>query len=115
MPSRKAVAHGLLAVLCGLAMLAGSNARAADKVVGGTVGAASALLWPYYIGKEKGFFTAADIDLDMIFIPSSAAVLQPLTAGALDMAGGTGVGAPIRGLQEGGPGALVRVAGAVPP
>src|SRR5258708_33384386 len=102
MPSRKAVAHGLLAVLCGLAMLAGSNARAADKVVGGTVGSASALLWPYYIGKEKGFFTAADIDLDMIFIPSSAAVLPQLTARALHMAGGSGAGHSVRPPREGG-------------
>ncbi|HEX9463116.1 MAG TPA: ABC transporter substrate-binding protein [Alphaproteobacteria bacterium] len=115
MPSRKAVAHRLLAVLCGLAMLAGSNARAADKVVGGTVGSASALLWPYYIGKEKGFFTAADIDLDMIFIPSSAAVLQQLTAGALDMAVGTGLVDPIRAIEKGAPVAIVRIDGQVPP
>jgi NitT/TauT family transport system substrate-binding protein len=102
------------ALLCGALGFA-SAASAADKIVGGTVGSASALLWPYYIGKDKGFFTAAGIDLDMIFIPSSAAVMQQLSAGALNMAVGTGLVDPIRAIEKGSPVVIVRIDGQVPP
>ena len=46
--------------------------RAADTVVVGTVGSPSANLWPLFIGIDKGFFTAENIKVDLIYIPASA-------------------------------------------
>ena len=34
----------------------------------GTVGSASANLWPVYIGLKKGFFAAEDLKLDIVFV-----------------------------------------------
>lgn len=110
--------RGQKVLACGLAMaalLVGATARAADEIDAGTVGSASALLWPYYIGKEKGFFTAAGLDLDMVFTPSSAAVLQQLAAGALNLAMGVGLVDPIHAMDKGAEVAIVRIDGQVPP
>ncbi len=111
MRSRKLAFGAFVAGLLAVAPVA----QAADKVVAGTVGSASALLWPYYIGKDKGFFTEAGLDLDVIFIPSSAAVQQQLTAGALDIAMSTGLIDPIRAITKGAAVALVRIDGQTPP
>lgn len=104
----------LAAAMAALVALA-PPAKAADKLVAGTVGSGSALLWPYYIGKDKGFFTQAGLDLDMVFVPSSAAVQQQLTAGALEVAVGTGLVDPIRAITKGAAVALVRIDGQTPP
>lgn len=104
-----------VAALAAVLVAVAAAAHAADKVVAGTVGSASALLWPYYIGKDKGFFTEAGLDLDVVFVPSSAGVQQQLTAGALDMAVGTGLIDPIRGITKGAAVALVRIDGQTPP
>ena len=40
-------------------LLTPSAVRAADNVSVGTVGSASANLWPVFIGIKKGFFDAA--------------------------------------------------------
>jgi len=63
----------------------------ADKVVIGTVGSASANLWPLFIGLNKGFFAAANVDVDLVYVPASAAVIQQLTAGSLDVTMSTGL------------------------
>lgn len=107
-------ALSLAAAIAGLLATA-PLANAADKVTAGTVGSASALLWPYYIGKDRGFFTEAGLDLDMILIPSSAAVQQQLTAGALDIAIGTGLVDPIRAITKGAAVSIVRIDGQTPP
>ena len=72
-----------VALLLGPALLAPSVARAADTVSIGTVGSASANLWPVFIGMKKGFFEAANLKLDVIYVQSSANLVQQLAAGSL--------------------------------
>ena len=60
-----------------LAVLApAASVRAADTVTIGTVGSASANLWPVFIGIDKGFFAAENIKPDLVYVPASAAVIQ---------------------------------------
>src|SRR5712675_3141699 len=66
------------------------TARAADNVSVGTVGSASANLWPVFIGIKKGFFTGADLNIDIIYVQSSANLVQQLAAGSLDITMSTG-------------------------
>ena len=66
-------------------------ARAVDTVTIGTVGSPSANLWPIFIGRDKGFFAAENIKLDLVYVQASAAVIQQLAAGSLDMTMSTGL------------------------
>src|SRR5262245_44089282 len=75
--------------------------RAVDTVIIGTVGSPSANLWPLFIGIDKGFFTAANVKVDLIYIPASANAIQQLAAGALDMSFSTGLVDPIRAAEQG--------------
>src|SRR5271155_1998322 len=40
--------------------------RAADAVTIGTVGSASANLWPVFLGITEGFFAAEDLKIDIV-------------------------------------------------
>ena len=75
--------------------------RAVDTVIIGTVGSPSANLWPLFIGIDKCFFTAANVKVDLIYIPASANAIQQLAAGALDMSFSTGLVDPIRAAEQG--------------
>jgi len=97
------------------AMMAAAPARAADTVTIGTVGSASANLWPLFIGIDKGFFAEQNIKPDLVYIPSSAAVIQQLSAGSLDMTMSTGIVDPIRAIDQGAAIALTRFEVQVPP
>jgi NitT/TauT family transport system substrate-binding protein len=97
------------------APLAVSSVRAADTVTIGTVGSPSANLWPLFIGIEKGFYTAENLKPDVVYIPSSAAVIQQLSAGSLDMTMSTGIVDPIRAIDQGAALALARFEVQVPP
>jgi NitT/TauT family transport system substrate-binding protein len=90
-------------------------ARAVDTVVVGTVGSASANLWPVFIGINKGLFAEKDIKVDLVFVPSSAAVIQQLTAGSLDVTISTGLVDPIRAIDKGAPIAIIRFESQSPP
>jgi ABC-type nitrate/sulfonate/bicarbonate transport system substrate-binding protein len=90
-------------------------ARAADTVVIGTVGSASANLWPVFIGLDRGFFTAEDIKVDLVYVPASAAVIQQLAAGSLDMTMSTGLVDPIRAIEQGAATAIARFEVQAPP
>src|SRR5947207_13905777 len=83
-------------------------ARAVDTIIVGTVGSASANLWPVFIGIDKGLFAAENIKPDLIYIPSSASVIQQLSAGSLDMTMSTGIVDPIRSIDQGASIALTR-------
>ncbi len=89
--------------------------QAADTVVVGTVGSASANLWPVFIGINKGFFAGRDLKIDLVYVPSSAAVIQQLTAGSLDVTISTGLVDPIRAIEKGAPVAIVRIEAQSPP
>jgi NitT/TauT family transport system substrate-binding protein len=90
-------------------------ARAADTVIVGTVGSPSANLWPLFIGIDKGFFTEKDIKVDLVYVQSSAAVIQQLTAGALEVTMSTGLVDPIRAIEKGAPLAILRFETQSPP
>jgi NitT/TauT family transport system substrate-binding protein len=96
-------------------LLAVAPARAADTVTIGTVGSPSANLWPLFIGVEKGFYTAENVKPDLVYIQSSAAVIQQLSAGSLDMSMSTGIVDPIRAIDQGAAIALARFEVQVPP
>ena len=79
----------------------------AETVTVGLVGAISSTHWPIYIGLTKGYFAAEDVKLDLVFIQSSAALVQQLTAGSIDLALSTGLADPIRAVDKGAPIAIV--------
>jgi NitT/TauT family transport system substrate-binding protein len=100
-----------------LAALGGAPAPAgaAEKVTIGTVGQASAILWPVFIGIKKGFYEAAGLDVDVIYVQSSAALVQQVTAGSLNICMSTGLADPIRAVGMGAPIAVVRIEVQAPP
>ena len=106
------------AVLCCaltmLSLMLGPAAQAADKVIAGSLGG-QAPLWAIYVAVHKGFFAAEDLDLELNFAQSGAAVTQQLTGGSLDVALSVGITDPIRAIEKGAPLALVRIVGNAAP
>jgi ABC-type nitrate/sulfonate/bicarbonate transport system substrate-binding protein len=98
-----------------LATLAAAPSRAADSVTVGTVGSASANLWPVFISLDKGFFAEQNLKVDIVYVPSSAQVIQQLTSGSLDVTMSTGLVDPIRAIEKGSPIAIVRLEAQSPP
>ena len=90
-------------------------AAAAEAVTIGTVGQASANLWPVFIGLEKGFFAAEDLKIDVVYVQSSAQLVQQITAGSLDICMSTGLVDPMRAIGMGAPIAIARVEVQAPP
>src|SRR5215218_8181103 len=106
----------LLGVLLVASLLAVSPAaRALDTVTVGTVGSASANLWPVYIGTTKGFFAAEDLKVDIVYVQSSANLVQQLAAGSLDITMSTGLVDPIRAIAQKAPLAIARLEVQAPP
>src|SRR5215475_8675938 len=87
----------------------------AETVTVGLVGAVSSTHWPVYIGIKKGYYAAEDIKPDLVFIQSSANLVQQLTAGSLDIALSTGLADPIRAIDKGSPIAISRFEIQAPP
>src|SRR5947209_7413736 len=87
----------------------------AETVTVGLVGAVSSTHWPVYIGLSQGYYAAEGIGLDLVFIQSSAALAQQLTAGSIDIALSTGLADPIRAIDKGSPIAIVRIEMQAPP
>jgi NitT/TauT family transport system substrate-binding protein len=107
----RAAAAGLIVA----ATLALAPVQAAETVTVGTVGSASANLWPVYIGINKGFFAAENLNIDLFFVQSSANLVQQLTAGSLHITMSTGLVDPIRAIDQGAPIAIVRFEVQAPP
>jgi ABC-type nitrate/sulfonate/bicarbonate transport system substrate-binding protein len=103
------------AVAAVLATLAAAPSHAADSVTVGTVGSASANLWPVFISLDKGFFAERNLKVDIVYVPSSAQVIQQLTSGSLDVTMSTGLVDPIRAIEKGSPIAIVRLEAQSPP
>jgi NitT/TauT family transport system substrate-binding protein len=103
------------AVALALTAFVAMPVRAADNVTIGTVGSASANLWPVFIGLSKGFFAEQNLKADLIYVPSSAQVIQQLTSGSLDVTMSTGLVDPIRAIEKGSPLAIVRLEAQSPP
>ena len=102
-------------VAFGLSLLLSPVAHAADSVTIGTVGSASANLWPVFVGQQKGFFAAEDLKIDLVFVQSSANMVQQLSAGSLDITMSTGLVDPIRAIDRGAPISIVRFEAQAPP
>jgi NitT/TauT family transport system substrate-binding protein len=106
-----------LGALCGavlyVASLAASSAKAADTIETGLIGAPNAVGWPWYIGTQKGFFSEAGINLDVIYVPTASGLVQQLSAGSLDIVADVGVVEPIHAVEKGAPVGLIRIVGQV--
>jgi ABC-type nitrate/sulfonate/bicarbonate transport system substrate-binding protein len=98
-----------------LACLAAPAARAAEPVTLGTVGQASANLWPELIALDQGFFADEGLQVDFVYVQSSAGLVQQLAAGSLGIATQTGLADPLRAVGMGAPIAVVRIDVQAPP
>jgi ABC-type nitrate/sulfonate/bicarbonate transport system substrate-binding protein len=105
----------LRGAVTGLILGVASALAQAQSVTVGTVGSASANLWPVYIGINKGFFSAEILNIDLFFVQSSANLVQQLTAGSLNITMSTGLVDPIRAIDQGAPIAIVRFEVQAPP
>jgi NitT/TauT family transport system substrate-binding protein len=90
-------------------------APAAEKVTIGTVGQASANLWPVLIALDKGYFADEGLAAELFYVPSSAALVQQITSASLDICMSTGLVDPIRAVGMGAPIAIVRIEVQAPP
>jgi ABC-type nitrate/sulfonate/bicarbonate transport system substrate-binding protein len=109
--------RGLAAALAalGVAVLATPGARAAETIVVGSVGSASANLWPVMVGDRQGFFAAEGISIDMVYVQANAGVIQQLTVDAVNVSVGSGLVDPIRAIDKGAPIAIARIEMQRPP
>ena len=106
----------IVALMAALSALGGSFARAEDeKVTLGTVGQASANLWPVLIGMQKGFFAAEGVAPEIVYVQSSAALVQQVAAGSIGISISTGLADPLRAVGMGAPIAIVRLEVQAPP
>jgi len=110
--SRRAIVGSLLV---GAAIFIVPAVEAVEIVTVGIVGQASANLWPVFIGLNKGFFAAEDLKIDVVYVQSSAQLVQQITAGSLDICMSTGLVDPMRAIGMGAPIAIVRVEVQAPP
>jgi ABC-type nitrate/sulfonate/bicarbonate transport system substrate-binding protein len=99
----------------GAMALAVPAARAAETILVGSVGSASANLWPVTVGDKKGFFAAEGITIDMVFVQANAGVIQQLTVDAINVSVGSGLVDPIRAVDKGAPVAIARIEMQRPP
>ena len=107
-------AAALAAILLACAIAA--PARAADeKITFGTVGQASANMWPTFIGLKKGFYAAEGVQPDIVYVQSSAALVQQVTAGSLGISISTGLVDPLRAVGMGAQVAVLRIEVQAPP
>ena len=93
------------ALLCFLTQAA----FAAEPVTVASVGSASAALWPAEIGLAENFFAQHGLAVDWVFAPSSAAAIQQLAAGSLNLTIGSGLVNPLRAINQGADLAVVRI------
>jgi NitT/TauT family transport system substrate-binding protein len=107
--------YALAIVALWVAALAAPGARADETIVVGSVGSASANLWPVMVGDKKGFFAAEGIKIDMEYVQSNAGVIQQLAVNAVNVSVGSGLVDPIRAVDKGAPVAIVRIEMQRPP
>ena len=100
---------------CVISLLAAAPATAAVTLTVGAVGAASAAPWALYIGMDEGFFAEHGIEIDLIYGPSVATLLQQLTGGSLDIAASAGLVDPVHAVEHGAAVSIVRIEGQVAP
>jgi NitT/TauT family transport system substrate-binding protein len=107
-----------MAALCsvlGVALVCMPAKAAETTIQTGLVGSPNAIAWPWYIGLDKGFFAAAGLKLDIIYVQTPSGLVQQLAAGSLDVVGDVGVVEPIHAADRGASVGLIRLIGQVPP
>ena len=102
------------AALCGVMLVVAPAAQAADKVIAGSLGG-QAPLWAIYVAVHKGFYKAENLDLELNFAQSGAAVTQQLVAGSLDVALSVGMTDPVHAVDKGASIAVIRIIGNAAP
>jgi NitT/TauT family transport system substrate-binding protein len=103
---------GAVLIACAVA----APARADDeKITFGTVGQASANMWPTLIGIQKGFYAAEGLKPDIVYVQSSAALVQQLAAGSFGVSISTGLVDPLRAVGMGARVAVLRIEVQAPP
>jgi NitT/TauT family transport system substrate-binding protein len=112
---RKKAGHYLALAAFALTCLADPPSRAAEKITLGTVGQPAANLWPVLIAADKGFYTDEDLQADIVYVQSSAALIQQVAAGSLGIAISAGLADPIRAVSMGAPISLLRIDVQSPP
>jgi ABC-type nitrate/sulfonate/bicarbonate transport system substrate-binding protein len=90
-------------------------ALAADTILIGSVDAATANLWPYYVAQQQGYFDAVGVKLETVFSQSNASVIQQLAANSYNIAPSAGIVDPIRAIEKGAPVSIVRILIQSPP
>jgi NitT/TauT family transport system substrate-binding protein len=101
------------AAALGAALLSPSAVCAADTVIVGTVGSASANLWPVHIGIDKSFVAAEGLAIDLVYAQSNMAVVR--AAGSVNVSVATRLVDPIRASDKGAPVAIARIEVRAPP
>ena len=107
------IGRRIAAVLVAL-WLSAPLASAAEKFEAGLLGSPNSAGWIWYIGEAEGFFAKANLEPDIIYVPTPAGLMQQLAAGSLDTVE-IGVVEPIHAIARGAPVAILRIMGAVPP
>jgi NitT/TauT family transport system substrate-binding protein len=107
--------HRVALVVIALTCLSVVPGRAAEKITLGTVGQASANLWPALIALDKGFFAAEDLQADIVYIQSSAALIQQVAAGSLGIGISAGLADPLRAVSMGAAISILRIDVQSPP
>jgi ABC-type nitrate/sulfonate/bicarbonate transport system substrate-binding protein len=102
----------LLMLLCSMNL---KSARAAEQLTLGSVGQASANVWPALIAIDKGFYAAENLDVQILYVQSSAALVQQVTAGSIGVSISTGLADPLRAVGMGAPISIVRIEVQAPP
>jgi NitT/TauT family transport system substrate-binding protein len=97
------------------ALAVAAPAQAAEKITTGLIGSPNTGGWPYYIGVAKGFFAAAGIEPDFIYVPTAPGLVQELVGGSLDIVGNIGVVEPIHAVAKGAKVAILRMTEGVTP
>jgi NitT/TauT family transport system substrate-binding protein len=91
------------------------GAPAAETVTVGLIGSPNTGGWAWYIAVEQGYFAAAGIEPDFIYVPTAPGLVQQLVAGSLDVVGNIGVVEPIHAVAKGAPVAILRTTSGVTP
>lgn len=107
------LARRLVAAIAAL-WLSAPIAGAADRFEAGLLGSPNSAGWIWYIAEAEGFFAKANLEPDIIYVPTPSGLMQQLAAGSLDVVE-IGVVEPIHAIARGAPVAILRIMGAVPP
>ena len=107
------IRRGVAAVVLSVVVASQALAQATTISIG-TVGSGNTLEWPLYIAEKKGFLEQEKFALEWVGAQSSAAVMQQVAAGSLNL-GTTGLADSSRAADKGAPTRLVRIGVGISP